>query len=64
MARPSKGYQVEHLSDKDILFDILRCILRYEPCSHHKSLPSIKVFNSKIKMTQQLETMIAKSNNK
>ena len=29
-----------------------------------KSLPSIKVFNSKIKMIHQLETMIAKSSNK
>ena len=29
-----------------------------------KSLPSIKVFNSKIKMIHQLETIIAKSNNK
>ena len=30
----------------------------------NKSLPSIKEFNSKIKMIHQLETMIAKSNNK
>ena len=30
----------------------------------NKSLPSIKVFNSKIKMIYQLETMIVKSNNK
>jgi len=29
-----------------------------------KSLPSIKIFNSKIKMIHQLVTMIAKSDNK
>jgi len=33
-------------------------------CRWNKFLPSIKVFNSKIKIIHQLETMIAKSNNK
>ena len=35
-------------------------------CRQNKSLPSIKVFNSKInkKKIHQLETMVAKSNNK
>ena len=33
-------------------------------CRQNKSLLSIKVFNSKIKLIHQLETMIAKSNNK
>ena len=33
-------------------------------CRQNKSLPSIKVLNLKIKTIHQLETMIAKSNNK
>ena len=32
-------------------------------CRQNKSLLSIRVFNSKIKLIHQLETMIAKSNN-
>ena len=63
--------------DKDLLFGILKCedelfvnlILitakQYlYSCRRNKSFPSIKVFNSKIKMIYQLETMIAKSNDK
>ena len=33
-------------------------------CTQNKSLLSIRVFNSKIEMICQFETMIAKSNNK
>ena len=33
-------------------------------CRQKSSLPSIRVFDSKIKMIYQLETIIAKSNNK
>ena len=59
------------------MFDILRCedelfinrILMVAKqylysCRQNKSLPSIKVFNSEIKMIHQLEKMIPKSNNK
>ena len=74
----NQGVKLEHLSDKDILFGILRCedglfvnhtliIAKQYSYSrrYNKSLPSIKVFNSrKIQMIHQLETMIAKSNNK
>ena len=69
--------EVEHLSDKDMMFGILTCedelfinhILMVAKqylysCRQNKFLPSIKVFNSKIKLIYQLETMIAKSNNK
>ena len=62
-------------SDKDIMFGILRSknelfinhilIVAKQylySCRQNKSLPSIKVFNSKIKMIHQFETMIAKSN--
>ena len=72
----NQGVKIGHLSDKDILFGILRCeeelfvnhtlitAKQYlYSCRWNKSLPSIKVFNSKIKMIHQLETMIAKSNN-
>jgi len=73
----NQGVKIEHLSDKDIMFGILRCedklfinhtlIIAKQYlyfCRQNKSLPSIKVFNSKIKMIHQLETMITKSNNK
>ena len=73
----NQGVKIEHLSDKDIMFGILRCedelfinhtlIIAKQylySCRQNKFLPSIKVFNSKIKMIHQLETMIAKSNNK
>ena len=73
----NQGVKIEHLSDKDIMFGILRCedelfinhiliVAKQYLYSfrQNKSLPSIKVFNSKIKMIHQLETMIAKSNNK
>ena len=72
-----KRVKIEHLSDKDIMFGILRCedesfvnhtlitAKQYlYSCRQNKSLPSIKEFNSKIKMIHQLETIIAKSNNK
>ena len=73
----NQGVKIEHLSDKDIMFGILRCedelfinhtlIIAKQylySCRQNKSLPSIKVFSSKIKMIHQSETMIAKSNNK
>ena len=71
----NQGVKIEHLSDKDIMFGILRCedeifinhILIDKQylysCRQDKSPPSIKVLNPKIKMIHQLETMIAKSNN-
>ena len=58
----NQGVKIEHLSDKDIMFGILRCedelfinhILIDKQylysCRQDKSLPSIKVFNPKIKM--------------
>ena len=73
----NQGVKIEHLSDKDIMFGILRCedelFINHTlitakqylySCRQNNSLPSIKVFNSKIKMIHQLETMIAKSNSK
>ena len=73
----NQGVKIEHLSDKDIMFGILRCedelFINHTlitakqylySCRQNNSLPSIKVFNSKMKMIHQLETMIAKSNNK
>ena len=71
----NQGVKIEHLSEKDIMFGILRSknelfinhilIVAKQylySCRQNKSLPSIKVFNSKIKMIHQFETMIAKSN--
>jgi len=73
----NQGVKIEHISDKDIMFGILRCedelFINHTlitakqylySCRQNKSLPSIKVFNFRIKMIQQLETMIAKSKNK
>ena len=69
--------KIERLPDKDVMFGILRCddelfinhifmaANQYlYSCRQNKSLPSIKEFNSKIKMIHQLEPMIAKLNNK
>ena len=69
--------KIERLPDKDVMFGILRCedelfinhiftaAKQYlYSCRQNKSIPSIKEFNSKIKMIHQLETMIAKLNNK
>ena len=69
--------KIQHLSDKDRMFGILRCeddlfvnhslLLAKQylySCRHNKSPPSIRVFNSKIKMVHLFETMITKSNNK
>ena len=73
----NQGVKRGHLSDKDIMSGILRCkdelFINHTlmiakqylySCRQNKSLPSIKVLNSKIKMIHQLETIIAKSNNK
>ena len=73
----NQGVKIKHLSEKDIMFGILRCedellinhilIIAKQylySCRQNKSLPSIKVLNLKIKTIHQLETMIAKSNNK
>ena len=73
----NQGVKIEHLSNKDKMFGILRCedelfvnhtlIIAKKylySCRQNKSLTSIKVFNSKIKMIHRLETIIAKSNNK
>ena len=72
-----QGIKIAHLSDKDIMFGILRCddelfvnhvlvvakqYLYY--CKQKGSLPSIRVLDSKIKIIYQLETIIARSNNK
>ena len=73
-----QGIETANLSDKDIMLGIARCdddwlfvnhvvlvakqYLYY--CRQKSSLPSIRVFDSKIKMIYQLETIIAKSNNK
>jgi len=72
-----QGIKISNLSDKDIIFGIVRCsdelfvnhvqlvskqYIYY--CRQKRSLPSIRVFDSKIKMIYQLETIIAKSNNK
>ena len=66
--------KIQDLSDKDIMFGILRCedelfvnhsllVAKQYPysCRHNKSPPSIRVFNSKIKMVHLFETMITKS---
>ena len=45
-------------------FDHLFYCTNYYFVRKNKSLPSIKEFNSKIKMIHQLDTTIAKSNNK
>ena len=73
----NQGVKIKHLSENDIMFGILRCedellinlilIIAKQylySCRQNKSLPSIKVLNLKIKTIHQLETMIAKSNNK
>ena len=72
-----QGIATAHLSDKDIMLGIVRCddelfvnhvILVAKQCLYYcrqKSLlPSIRVLDSKIKMIYELETIIAKSNNK
>ena len=72
-----QGIEIAHLSDKGIMLGIVRCddelfvnhvilvakqYLYY--CRQKSFLPSIRVLDSKIKMIYQLETLIAKSNNK
>ena len=70
------GGQIEPLSDKDIMFDIMCCkrdlfvnhILliakKYiNSCRCKKTKPSIVVLNARIKMIYQLEMMVAKSCN-
>ena len=72
-----QGIAIAHLSDKDIMLGIVRCddelfvnhvisvakqYLYY--CRQKRCLPSIRVLDFKIKMIYQLETIIAKSNNK
>ena len=72
-----QGIAIAHLSDKDIMLGIVRCddelfvnhvilvakqYLYY--CRQKSLLPSIRVLDSKIKIIYQLETIIAKSNNK
>ena len=70
-----QGIKISNLSDKD-MFVIVRCndelfvnhvLLAAKQyiyyCRQKSSLPSIRVFDSKIKMIYQLETIIAKSNN-
>ena len=72
-----QGIKIANLSDKDIMLGIVRCddelfvnhilllakqYLYY--CRQKSSLPSIRVLGSKIKMIHQLETIVAKSNNK
>ena len=72
-----QGIAIAHLSDKDIMLGIVRCddklfvnhvilvakqYLYY--CRQKRYLPSIRVLDFKIKMIYQLETIIAKSNNK
>ena len=69
--------KIENLSDKDILFGIIRCedeifvnhilLLAKQylySCIQNKYSPSIRVLNSKINTVFIIETMIAKSNNK
>ena len=59
----NQGVKIEHHSDEDIMFGILRCadelfvnhslIIAKQylySCRQKKSLPSVKAFNSKIKM--------------
>ena len=72
-----QGIEIAHLSDKGIMLGIVRCedelfvnhvilvakqYLYY--CRQKGFLPSIRVLDSKIKMIYQLETIIAKSNDK
>ena len=72
-----QGIKIAHLSDKDKMFGIVRCdnelfvnhvllvakqYLYY--CRQKSSLPSIRVLDSKTKMIHQLQTIVAKSNNK
>ena len=74
-----QGIAIAHLSDKDIMLGIVRCddelfvnqlsvilvakqYLYY--CRQKRFLPSIRVLDFKIKMIYQLETIIAKYNNK
>ena len=72
-----QGIEIAHLSDEDIMFGIVRCddelfvnhVLLVAKqyvyyCRQKSSLPLIRVLDSKIKMIYQLETIIAKSNNK
>jgi len=63
----NQGVKMEHLSLQDELFvnPTLTIAKQYlYSCRQNKFLPSVKIFNSKIKMIHQLETMSAKSNNK
>ena len=72
-----QGIEIAHFSDKGIMLGIVRCddelfvnhvilvakqYLYY--CRQKRFLPSIRVLDSKIKMIYQLETIIAKFNNK
>ena len=71
-----QGIAIAHLSDKDIMLGIVRCdelfvnhvilvALQYlYYCRQKRFLPLIRVLDFKIKMIHQLETIIAKSNNK
>ena len=71
-----QGIEIANLSDKDIMLGIVRCDYEFVDhvllvskqylyyCRQKSSLPSIRVLGSKIKMIYQLETIIAKSNNK
>ena len=69
--------KIKQLSDKDIMFGILKCedelfvnhILLVAKqylysCRQSKSLPSMRVLNSKITLIYQIEAMISKSNKK
>ena len=69
--------KIKQLSDKDIMVGILKCedelfvnhILLVAKqylysCRQSKSLPSIRVLNSKITLIYQIKAMISKSNNK
>ena len=64
-----QGIKIANLSDKDIMFGIVRCndelfvnhvllvVKQYSYyCRQKGSLPSIRVLDSKIKMIYQLET--------
>ena len=72
-----QGIEIAHLFDKDIMLGIVRCddelfvnhVLLVAKqyvyyCRQKSSLPLIRVLDSKIKMIYQLETIIARSNNK
>ena len=56
-----QGIKISSLSDKDIMFGMVRCNdellakLYIYYCRQKSSLPSIRVFDSKIKMIYQLE---------